>query len=66
LRSASISSFLKIFISVFSIEAIIFGIAALAGHAALWPERFQDYRLPDSLPLTVMMFSVLIYLVFRR
>jgi putative ATP-binding cassette transporter len=62
-RSAAISSLLKIFVGIFSIETIVFGLATLAIHAGFWPEAYMDYRLPDSLPLTVAIFSILVYLV---
>jgi hypothetical protein len=37
-RSTAISSFLKIFVGIFSTETIVFGVAVLAGRAGLWPE----------------------------
>ena len=60
LRSAGISSFLKIFVGIFSTETIVFGLPVLAGRAGLWP---NDYLLPESLPLTVAIFSILVYVV---
>ncbi len=62
-RSMSISSFLKIFVGIFSIETIVFGLAVLADHSGLWPAAYMEYRLPDSLPLTVAIFSILVYVV---
>jgi vitamin B12/bleomycin/antimicrobial peptide transport system ATP-binding/permease protein len=62
-RSTAISSFLKIFIGVFTVETIVFGTLVLAGRAGLWPAAFNEYLPPDSLPLAVAIFSILVYLV---
>jgi vitamin B12/bleomycin/antimicrobial peptide transport system ATP-binding/permease protein len=64
-RSAAISSFLKIFVGIFSTETIVFGVPMLAGSAGLWPAEYATYRPPESLPLTVAIFSILVYLVAR-
>jgi len=39
-RSMAISSFLKIFVGIFSTETIVFGLAVLAGRAGLWPADY--------------------------
>jgi putative ATP-binding cassette transporter len=64
-RSSSISSFLKIFIAIFSTETVVFGLAVLADRAGFWPDVFAEYRLPDSLPLTVAIFSIVVFAVAR-
>jgi len=62
-RAQSISAFLKIFIAIFSTETILFGAFYLLGEVGFWPEHLRDYMLPESLPLTVAMFSILVYSV---
>ena len=62
-RSAGISSFLKIFVSIFSIETIVFGLTVLAARGGLWPQVYEDYELPESLPLSVAIFSIAVYVV---
>src|SRR6516162_4734724 len=62
-RSSDISSFLKIFVGIFSTETIVFGLAVLAGRAGLWPENYAAYQPPESLPLTVAIFSIIVYVV---
>jgi vitamin B12/bleomycin/antimicrobial peptide transport system ATP-binding/permease protein len=62
-RSASISSFLKIFVGIFSIETILFGAAVVAARDGLWPRSFAAELPPESLPLTVAIFSILVYAV---
>ena len=62
-RSTEISSFLRIFVGIFSTEAIVFGLAVLAGRAGLWPANYVEYLPPESLPLTVAIFSIIVYLV---
>jgi putative ATP-binding cassette transporter len=61
--ASKISSFLKIFVGIFSTEAIVFGLAVLAGRGGLWPADYAEYLPPESLPLTVAIFSILVYLV---
>jgi putative ATP-binding cassette transporter len=62
-RSAAISSFLKIFVRTFSTETIVFGLAVLAGRSRFWPSDYAQYLPPESLPITVAIFSILVYLV---
>ncbi len=62
-RSSGISSFLKIFVGIFSTETIVFGLAAVAARAGLWPNYLAEEMVPDSLPLTVSIFSILVYAV---
>ncbi len=65
--SAGISSYLKIFAGIFSIETIAAGLLAVFIKAGLWPAAFADYQPPDAslntFPITVAMFSVLTYAV---
>ncbi len=60
-RSSAISSFLRIFVGIFSIETIVFGVAVLAARAGAWPAAYALYEPPESLPLTVAIFSILTY-----
>jgi putative ATP-binding cassette transporter len=62
-RSSTISSFLKIFVAIFTSELVLFGIAYLVARVNWWPAGLAEYRLPESVPLTVAMFSILVYLV---
>ena len=61
--SSGISSFLKIFVGIFSTETIVFGLAVLAAATGLWPAGYAEYLPPESLPLTVAIFSILVYAV---
>jgi putative ATP-binding cassette transporter len=61
--STRISSFLKIFVGIFSTETIVFGLAVIAVRAGIWPAYFVDEKPPESLPLTVAIFSILVYVV---
>ncbi|WP_298104331.1 ABC transporter ATP-binding protein/permease [Bradyrhizobium sp.] len=65
LRSIAISSFLRIFVGIFCTETILFGAAATADHAGLWPVELLRYRPPLTLPLTVAAFAILVYVVAR-
>ncbi len=62
-RSATISSFLKIFVAIFSVETIIFGLAVVAARAGLWPTYFAEELPPESLSLTVALFYIQVYWV---
>jgi vitamin B12/bleomycin/antimicrobial peptide transport system ATP-binding/permease protein len=62
-RSRTISSFLRIFVAIFATETVLFGSADLLGKTGLWPTVLQTSMLPDSLPLTVAVFGVLVYAV---
>ena len=62
-RSAAISSFLKIFVGIFSTETVIFGLAVIAGRAGYWPHAYAEYLPPESLSLAVAIFSILVYAV---
>src|ERR1700746_2401623 len=45
--SSTISSFLKIFVGIFAVETIVFGLAAVAGRAGLWPAAYRDFLPPE-------------------
>ncbi|HUZ67311.1 MAG TPA: ABC transporter ATP-binding protein/permease [Beijerinckiaceae bacterium] len=61
--SQKISSFLKIFIGIFAVETIVFGLLFLFARLGLWPHALSAYILPDSLSLSVAIFAILIYAV---
>jgi putative ATP-binding cassette transporter len=61
--SASISSFLKIFVGIFSVETIVFGLALFAAKAGLWPAGLAELTPPDPLPITVAVFSIITYVL---
>ena len=58
-RSSTISAFLRILVAIFSTETVLFGALSLLGSLDLWPKAYEEYQLPDSLALTVAMFSML-------
>jgi vitamin B12/bleomycin/antimicrobial peptide transport system ATP-binding/permease protein len=58
--SARISSFLKIFVGIFAVETIVFGLAVLAGRTGIWPAGYRAFLPPESLPLTVAIFAILV------
>ncbi len=64
-RASDISSFLKIFVGIFSTETIVFGALRLIEVEDYWPAAWQDYSLPDTMALTAAVFSILVYLVSR-
>jgi putative ATP-binding cassette transporter len=61
--ASTISSYLKIFVVIFSVEAIVFGLLVSVSNAGMWPAGYGDYTLPNQLPITVAVFAILAYLV---
>jgi len=62
-RGVTMSSFMKIFAGIFSTETIVFGLVRLLQAEGLWPEALASYAPPESMPLTVAIFSVVVYAV---
>jgi vitamin B12/bleomycin/antimicrobial peptide transport system ATP-binding/permease protein len=62
-RSRAISTFLQIFAAIFATETAIFGAAFLAAQTGVWPVSLETYELPESLPLTVAIFGILVYAI---
>jgi putative ATP-binding cassette transporter len=62
-QAKAISSFLKIFAAVFAVETIVFGSVFLLPKVGLWPDSLEDYLLQESLPITVAIFAILVYVV---
>lgn len=60
LGASGISSFLKVFVGIFSTETVLSGLAVLAARVGLWPHALAAYQLPDSVPLSVAIFSILV------
>ena len=62
-RSALISPFLRVFSAIFAIEYIVTGVACVAVQAGWWPAIFSEAAPPASLPTTVAIFGLLVYLI---
>jgi len=62
-QSRTISTFLQIFAAIFAAETVIFGTVFLAAQTGLWPASLVDYELPESLPLTVAIFGILVHAI---
>ncbi len=62
-RSREISTFLRIFAAFFAAETVIFGTIYLAAQVGLWPRSFEDYALPESVPLTMAFFAIGVYAI---
>ena len=60
-QSQTLSTFLKIFVAIFATENVVFGSAYLIGKLGLWPASLDDYQLPESLPLTMAIFAMLVF-----
>src|SRR3977135_1277208 len=62
-RSRAISTFLQIFAAIFAAETVVFGSIFLAAQTGLWPSSLEEYELPESLPLTVAIFGILVHAI---
>lgn len=63
-RGAShISSFLRIFSTIFAVEYVLTGLVFIAGRKGLWPAGFADLQVPISLPVTVAVFSLIVWAI---
>ncbi|MFM9975321.1 MAG: ABC transporter ATP-binding protein/permease [Beijerinckiaceae bacterium] len=63
LRSQKVSTFLKIFIGIFGTELVLFGSLFLVSKTGFWPQGLADYPPPESLPVTVAIFGILVFAV---
>ena len=65
LRSPAISTYLRIFSTIFAVEVIVFGGFTLIEKIGFWPEALAEYTMPVSVPLTVALFSIIVFAVFH-
>jgi len=63
LKSAQVSTFLKIFLGIFAVEYVVFGAALLLVKGGAWPAGLADYGPPPSLPVTVGIFGLLVFAI---
>ncbi|KAF2991269.1 ABC transporter ATP-binding protein/permease [Methylocystis sp. MJC1] len=62
-RGAEMSTFMKIFAAIFSTETIVFGLTKLLQSEELWPQSLADFAPPESMAVTVAVFSIIVYAV---
>jgi putative ATP-binding cassette transporter len=63
LRSTLMSPFLRVFSAIFAFEYVVTGLAYVAVRAGWWPPSFSESVPPASLPTTVAIFGLLVYLI---
>ena len=61
--SARMSRFLMIFAAIFGAEFIIFGSVYMLDANAFWPAALADFVPPESLPITVGIFGIVVYAI---
>ncbi|MFM8701212.1 MAG: ABC transporter ATP-binding protein/permease [Hyphomicrobiales bacterium] len=61
--SAGISRFLMIFAAIFGAEFVIFGAIFVLDANALWPTALADFVPPESLPITVGIFGIIVFAI---
>jgi vitamin B12/bleomycin/antimicrobial peptide transport system ATP-binding/permease protein len=64
-RAVDMSSFMKIFAAIFSTETVAFGVVRLMQAEGLWPQALALYAPPESMAVTVAVFSIVVYAVSR-
>lgn len=62
-RSIGRSHFLNIFIGIFGTEFVLFGGVLVLASEGLWPNDLQDFLPPDSLPMTVGVFGIIVHAI---
>ena len=62
-RSAGMSRFLQIFAAIFASEFVIFCVMLTLAECDLWPSVLDAVLPPDSLPITVGVFGIIIHLL---
>lgn len=63
LRAVAISAFLRVFSWIFAIEFIATGLGHVAVRAGLWPVFLSGAPIPVSLPATIAVFGIFVYLI---
>lgn len=63
LHSPSISAFLRVFSTIFAAEYVLTGLAYVIVRVGWWPASLADAAPPASLPITIAIFALLVYLV---
>ena len=62
-RSATMSRFLQILAAIFATEFVVFGAILTFAEHGLWPESLASFLPPDSLPITVGIFGIIIHAI---
>jgi putative ATP-binding cassette transporter len=59
--SWKLSTFLTILLDLFAFETVLFGLAVLVALLGYWPPAYEDYSLPNYLPLATALFILVIF-----
>jgi len=62
-RSPLISPFLRVFSTIFALEYLVTGLAFVVVEAGWWPSSLAEAAPPASLPITIAIFGLLVYLI---
>jgi vitamin B12/bleomycin/antimicrobial peptide transport system ATP-binding/permease protein len=62
-RGERISAFLRVLLTVFSLEYAVLGAAYLLGKNGWWPHALKAITIPSELPLTVGIFAIIVYAI---
>ena len=62
-RSPLISPFLRVFSTIFALEYLVTGLAFVVVEAGWWPPSLAEAAPPASLPITIAIFGLLVYLI---
>lgn len=62
-RAPFISAFFRVFSWIFGIEFILTALGYLAARAGYWPAFLANAQIPVSLPVTIAVFGIIIYVI---
>ena len=62
-RAVTIATFLRIFSTIFAVEYLVTGGAALLAQSGYWPSSLAALAPPSSLPITIAVFGITVYAI---
>ncbi|SIQ03727.1 ABC transporter ATP-binding protein/permease [Bosea sp. TND4EK4] len=62
-RAITIATFLRIFSTIFAVEYLVTGGAALLAQSGFWPASLAALAPPSSLPITIAVFGITVYAI---
>lgn len=62
-RAVAISTFLRIFSTIFAVEYVVTGAGVILAQTGVWPSGWEAIAPPASLPTTIAVFGILVYAI---
>jgi vitamin B12/bleomycin/antimicrobial peptide transport system ATP-binding/permease protein len=62
-RGGAVSSFLRVFLVIFTVEYAVTGTAFLLAQNGVWPQAYRALAIPFEVALTIGLFGILVYAI---